>query len=125
LYGAIREQVTSTPDATLEELQAWLSEAHGIEASTTLIWETLDKLNLTFKKRPCTPLNRTALMSCGRARPSDESGRPRFHRRNVDQNQHGSASWTFQARQAVGRQDAAWPLENRNRCECITYATRC
>lgn len=73
LYGAIREQVTSTPDATLEELKAWLSEAHCIEASTTLIWETLDKLDLTFKKRPCTPLNRTALMSRGRAWPGGES----------------------------------------------------
>jgi transposase len=73
LYEAIREQVASTPDATLEELKAWLSEAHGIEASTTLIWETLDKLELTFKKRPCTPLNRTGLTSCGRARPGGES----------------------------------------------------
>lgn len=73
LYGAIHEQVASTPDATLEELKAWLIEEHGVEASTTLIWETLDKLNLTFKKRPCTPLNRTGLTSRGRARPGGES----------------------------------------------------
>jgi len=73
LYGAIREQVASTPDATLEELKAWLIEEHGVEVSTTLIWETLDKLDLTFKKRPCTPLNRIDLTSRGRARPGGEN----------------------------------------------------
>ena len=50
LYGAIRKQVAATPEATLEELKVWLSEVHGTEASTTLIWETLDKLDLTLKK---------------------------------------------------------------------------
>jgi transposase len=73
VYGAIRERVASTPDTTLEELKVWLSEVHGIEASTTLIWKTLDKLGLTFKKRPCTPPNRTDLTSRGRARPGGES----------------------------------------------------
>ena len=62
-YGAIRKQVASVPDATLEELKAWLFEVHGAEASTTLIWETLDKLNLTLKKRPCTRRSRIVPMS--------------------------------------------------------------
>src|ERR1700704_4543484 len=44
LYGAIGEQVASVPDSTLGELKVWLFEAHGVEASTTLIWETLGKL---------------------------------------------------------------------------------
>jgi len=63
LYRAIRKQVASTPDATPEELRAWLIETHGVEASTTLIWETLDKLDLTLKKRPCTPPNKIVRMS--------------------------------------------------------------
>ncbi len=63
LYGAIGEQVASVPDSTLEELKVWLFEAHGVEASTTLIWETLDKLDLTLKKRPCTPRNKIVLTS--------------------------------------------------------------
>jgi transposase len=73
VYRAIREQVASTPDMTLEELKVWLSEVHGIEASTTLIWETLDKLDLTFKKRPCTPPNRIVPMSSGPARRGGEN----------------------------------------------------
>jgi transposase len=73
LYEAIREQVASTPDMTLEELKVWLSETHGTEASTTLIWETLDKLDLTLKKRPCTPPNRIDPMSCARVWPGGEN----------------------------------------------------
>jgi len=72
-YEAIREQVASTPAMTLEELKVWLSETHGTEASTTLIWETLGKLDLTLKKRPCTPRSRIGPMSCGRVRPGGES----------------------------------------------------
>jgi transposase len=73
LYGAIREQVAAIPDMTLEELKVWLFEIHGIEASTTLIWETLDKLDLTFKKRPCTPPSKIVPMSRGRVRPGGEN----------------------------------------------------
>ena len=63
LYEAIRERVASFPDATLEELRTWLLETDDVEASTTLVWETLAKFNLTFKKRPFTPPNKTAPMS--------------------------------------------------------------
>ena len=63
LYVAISEQVAATPDTTLAELKVWLLEAHGVEASTTLIWETLAKLDLTLKKRRCTPPNRIVRMS--------------------------------------------------------------
>src|SRR5580692_2244478 len=73
-YGAIRKQVAATPDATLGELKIWLSEVHGVEASTTLIWETLGKLDLTLKKRRCTPPNRIALMSSWHARPGGDGG---------------------------------------------------
>jgi transposase len=59
----IEERVAAFPDATLEELKAWLFSAHGVQASITLIWETLDRLNLTLKKRPCTRPSRIDRMS--------------------------------------------------------------
>jgi transposase len=45
----IEERVAAFPDATLEELKAWLLAAYGVEASITLIWEMLDRLGLTFR----------------------------------------------------------------------------
>lgn len=47
---AIREQVEARPNATIEELRAWLLETHNVSASTTLVWETLAQLNLAQKK---------------------------------------------------------------------------
>ena len=67
-HTAIRERVEATPDATLAELRSWLLETHQVSVSVTLMWETLAQLDLTLKKRPCTPRNRTARMSPGRAR---------------------------------------------------------
>jgi transposase len=57
-YPEIEKHVAALPDATLEELKAWLHATHGVEASTTLIWETLKLLQLTFKKRPSTRRSR-------------------------------------------------------------------
>ena len=51
-FDAIRAQVAAHPDATLEELRAWLRETHQVTASVTLIWETLAHLKLTLKKDP-------------------------------------------------------------------------
>lgn len=58
-HAAIRERVRSCPDATLSELQSWLTEAHQVSASITLIWETLKALDLTLKKRLCMRRSRT------------------------------------------------------------------
>jgi transposase len=58
-HTAIREQVKARPDATLQELRAWLLETHKVSASIKLIWETLAQLRLTLKKRPCTRRSRT------------------------------------------------------------------
>jgi transposase len=58
-FAAIRQQVEVRPDATIEELCAWLLDTHKVTASTTLMWETLAHLDLTSKKRPCTPRSRT------------------------------------------------------------------
>jgi transposase len=46
----LRERVAAVPDATLAELQSWLLEAHGIKISTGALWNTLDRLDLSFKK---------------------------------------------------------------------------
>jgi transposase len=62
-FAAIRQQVEVRPDATIEELCAWLLDTHKVTASTTLMWETLAHLDLTPKKRPCTPRSRTARTS--------------------------------------------------------------
>jgi transposase len=47
---ALRDHVTAHPDSTIEELRAWLRQAHNATASTGLIWKTLAQLNLTLKK---------------------------------------------------------------------------
>jgi|SRR6267378_3550336 transposase len=49
LHGAIQTQVTARPDATIEELRAWLSKTHQVSASTGLMWKTLAALDLTLK----------------------------------------------------------------------------
>jgi transposase len=50
LHGAILAHVRAHSDATLNELRAWLREAHGVYPSMGLMWTTLDRLGLTFKK---------------------------------------------------------------------------
>jgi transposase len=42
--------VSQHRDATLDELRAWLREAHGVSASMGLMWNTLVRLGLTLKK---------------------------------------------------------------------------
>jgi transposase len=70
-YAAIEKQVSACPDATLAELKAWLLETHDVEASTTLIWETLNLLDLTLKKRPSTRPSEIARTSPGLAGAGD------------------------------------------------------
>jgi len=60
--AAIRERVAARPDTTIEELRQWLQETHEVSVSLTLLWETLAHLELTLKKRPCTPRSRTVRM---------------------------------------------------------------
>jgi transposase len=74
-HGAIRERISRRPDETLAELQSWLKETHQVSASVTLIWETLNELKLTRKKRPCTRRNRAAPTSPRHARPGVRSAR--------------------------------------------------
>ena len=57
---AIRAEVAAWPDATLDELRAWLLESHGVSASQGGMWNALDRLELTLKKRRATLQSRTA-----------------------------------------------------------------
>ncbi len=50
--------VEETPDATLEELKEKLSKP----VSVSTICRTLQQMNLTLKKSPCTPANRIGRM---------------------------------------------------------------
>jgi transposase len=72
-HAAIQKQVSACPDATLVELKAWLLDTHDVDASTTLIWETLNLLDLTLKKRPSTRPSKIVRMSPGLAGAGDAS----------------------------------------------------
>lgn len=69
LHEAILAEVERRPDATLDELRAWLLEAHGTTASSGLMANTLRRLGLTRKKRPAGPRSRTGPMSPSAGRP--------------------------------------------------------
>lgn len=49
-HDAIRTQIAAKPDATIEELKAWLLATHQVTASTGVVWKTLSTLKLTLKK---------------------------------------------------------------------------
>jgi transposase len=63
LHAAIQVQVSLCPDATLAELRSWLCQTHKVSASNGLMWKTLSRLELTYKKSPSEPLSRTERMS--------------------------------------------------------------
>jgi transposase len=50
-HQAIRDRVALQPDATLDELRAWLLASHGVSVSQGGMWNALDRLGLTLKKR--------------------------------------------------------------------------
>jgi transposase len=62
-HEAIRAEVTARPELTVAELRRWLSETHGVSVSEGVICKTLQRLELTRKKRPCGRANRTVPMS--------------------------------------------------------------
>jgi transposase len=67
-HEAIRLKVKAEPDLTLGELQAWLRDEHQLSISVRGMWKTLRQLDLTRKKRPSMPRNRTVPTSPQRAR---------------------------------------------------------
>ena len=63
------------PGLTLAELRAWLSEEHGVTTRVGGLWNTLDRLGLTLKKRRGMPPSRSVPMSPPPATPGDGSSR--------------------------------------------------
>jgi transposase len=68
LHEALRAEVAARPDATLAELQDWLSSTHKVAASLALLSRTLSGLGLTRKKSRFGPASRRVRMSLRRAR---------------------------------------------------------
>src|SRR5262249_6094767 len=62
LHEAIAITAAAHADATIEEFRAWLQAEHTTYASAGLMWNTLDRLGLTFKKRPSARRNRSGLI---------------------------------------------------------------
>ena len=73
-HAAIRAEVASHPDMTLDELRAWLAAEHDVSASLGLMHATLARLRLTRRKRPAGLRSRTGRMSPPPA-PSGVPGR--------------------------------------------------
>ncbi len=53
LHETIVAYVRAHDEAMLDELRAWLREAHGVSVSMGLMWNTLARLGLTLKKSRC------------------------------------------------------------------------
>jgi transposase len=68
-HEAIGRHVEAHPDATIEELRAWLLATHGVSASSGGMWNALHRLKLTLKKSHSMPPSRNAPTSPRRARP--------------------------------------------------------
>ncbi len=47
---ALRQRIAEEPDATLEEIRAWLLATHGMQVSIGCLWKRLRHLGLTLKK---------------------------------------------------------------------------
>jgi transposase len=75
LHDAIRAQVAAQPDATIEDLKAWLLATHRVTASTGVVWKTLSTLKLTLKKSHSGRPSKTVLTSPRPARRGATSSR--------------------------------------------------
>lgn len=71
--AALAERIAAEPDITLARLQAWLESAHGVRLSNGAIWAAVDRLELSFKKKPAG--RRAGPARRGRA-PAALAGRP-------------------------------------------------
>jgi transposase len=60
---AIRARVAAHPDATLEELQAWLAQECKVKVSIGCLWNRLKFLKLPLKKSRSEPPSRIVRMS--------------------------------------------------------------
>lgn len=76
LYDTIGAHVASCPDATIAELQIWLSKTHQVTASGGLVWKTLARLGLTYKKNRSMLRNKGGRTSPASARNGVQTSRP-------------------------------------------------
>lgn len=60
---ALASHIAAHPDATLEELVAWVKRERGITVCVATLWATLEALDLSVKKRRAMPPSRNAPMS--------------------------------------------------------------
>jgi transposase len=66
---ALAAYVAAHSDATLVELVDWSQRERGVRVCVATMWATLEALELSHKKRPATPPNRSAPTLPPRARP--------------------------------------------------------
>lgn len=59
---ALRARIVACPDATLEELQAWLANERQVRVSIDCLWNRLKFLKLPLKKSLSEPPSRTGRM---------------------------------------------------------------
>jgi transposase len=71
---ALAAHVAANPDATLEELVAWVRRERSITICVATMWATLEALELTVKKRRAMPPSRSAPTS---RQPAPHGARPR------------------------------------------------
>ncbi len=48
---ALAARIEAEPGITLARLRTWLAEAHAVTISTGALWNAVDRLGLTYKKR--------------------------------------------------------------------------
>lgn len=71
--AVLRERVAAEPDETLEELCSWLSSAHDVTISVSVMCRALQRFGLPRKKRRSTRPSRSVKMSPPHARPGGPS----------------------------------------------------
>ena len=52
---ALQARIKASPDATLNELRAWLSQTHQVSVSYSVMWKVVARLGLTLKKSTSRP----------------------------------------------------------------------
>src|SRR6202140_4906065 len=61
--AALAAHIAAHPDITLAALQTWLAGEHAVRLSNGAMWSAVDRLGLSFKKRPSAPPSRTVRTS--------------------------------------------------------------
>jgi transposase len=67
-------RIAEVKDATLEELQRWLLETHGIKICIGALWNTLQRMGLRFKKNRARGRAGAARRSAGATRLAGNPG---------------------------------------------------